>query len=326
MRQGQQKRMRGRNRGGGGKGPNTLNRTFESNGPDVKVRGTAAHIAEKYVQLARDAQSSGDPILAEAYLQHAEHYFRVIAAAQPQFNGHQTFGQPAEEEDEGEDMDFEGPIPSMPQPYPQGGQPQGGDGEPRFRDQQRERHFGDRSYGGERPPFGERQEGERQHHDRFARDRFQGDRGPRQDRPFEGYRGEDGGDGERAFNPRHSRHNRRDRFGDRPYQERQQNDRPPYQDRQPGERQSYPERSFQQPQPVVPIDQPQPDIGDDAALSALPSFITGPATPVAPPAASEGEGEARFPLRSRRRRAPKRSSGDDGEAPAPETGVEPVGE
>ena len=90
MRQGQQKRMRGRNRGtggGGGKGPNTLNRTFESNGPDVKVRGTAAHIAEKYVQLARDAQSSGDPILAEAYLQHAEHYFRVIAAAQPQFTG-----------------------------------------------------------------------------------------------------------------------------------------------------------------------------------------------------------------------------------------------
>ena len=82
MRQGQQKRMRGRSRGG--KGPNPLSRSYESNGPDVKVRGTAAHIAEKYVQLARDAQSSGDPILAESYLQHAEHYFRIIAAAQPQ--------------------------------------------------------------------------------------------------------------------------------------------------------------------------------------------------------------------------------------------------
>src|SRR4029078_831774 len=127
MRQGQQKRMRGRNRGSGGKGPNTLNRTLESNGPDVKVRGTAAHIAEKYVQLARDAQSSGDPILAEAYLQHAEHYFRVIAAAQPQFNGQPSFNQESEDEDEGEDFEFDGPIPSMPQPAYQGqGGQQGG--------------------------------------------------------------------------------------------------------------------------------------------------------------------------------------------------------
>jgi len=121
MRQGQQKRMRGRNRGGGsGKGPNPLSRTYESNGPDVKVRGTAAHIAEKYVQLARDAQASGDPILAEAYLQHAEHYFRVIAAAQPQFNGQPAFGQTQDEEEEGEDLDFEGPIPSMPQQFAPG--------------------------------------------------------------------------------------------------------------------------------------------------------------------------------------------------------------
>jgi hypothetical protein len=58
---------------------------FESNGPDVKIRGNPAHIAEKYMQLARDAQSSGDPIAAENYYQHAEHYFRVIAAAQEQF-------------------------------------------------------------------------------------------------------------------------------------------------------------------------------------------------------------------------------------------------
>ena len=55
---------------------------YESNGPDVKIRGNASHIAEKYLQLARDAQSSGDPIAAENYYQHAEHYFRLIAAAQ----------------------------------------------------------------------------------------------------------------------------------------------------------------------------------------------------------------------------------------------------
>ena len=74
----QNKRMRGRSR----KASNPLSRTFESNGPDVKIRGTALHVAEKYVQLARDAQASGDRITAENYLQHAEHYFRIIAAAQ----------------------------------------------------------------------------------------------------------------------------------------------------------------------------------------------------------------------------------------------------
>jgi len=81
MRPGNQsnKRMRGRGR----KGPNPLTRTYESNGPDVKIRGTAQHIAEKYQQLARDAQASGDRIMSENYLQHAEHYLRIIAAAQP---------------------------------------------------------------------------------------------------------------------------------------------------------------------------------------------------------------------------------------------------
>jgi hypothetical protein len=64
------------------KGPNPLTRTYESSGPDVKIRGTALHIGEKYLQLARDAQSSGDPVMAESYLQHAEHYFRLIASAQ----------------------------------------------------------------------------------------------------------------------------------------------------------------------------------------------------------------------------------------------------
>src|SRR6185295_3494852 len=82
MRQGQQnnKRMRGRNR----KGPNPLTRSYESNGGDVKIRGNALHVAEKYVQLARDAQSSGDRVAAENYLQHAEHYYRIVTAAQAQ--------------------------------------------------------------------------------------------------------------------------------------------------------------------------------------------------------------------------------------------------
>lgn len=71
-------------RGRGRKAPNPLTRSYESNGPDVKIRGTALHIAEKYQQLARDAQASGDRVTSENYLQHAEHYLRIIASAQPQ--------------------------------------------------------------------------------------------------------------------------------------------------------------------------------------------------------------------------------------------------
>ena len=82
MRNGQNKRMRGRNNHR--KSHNPMVRVFESNGPDVKIRGTPAHIAEKYLTLTRDAQSSGDPVLAENYLQHAEHYSRIIMAYREQ--------------------------------------------------------------------------------------------------------------------------------------------------------------------------------------------------------------------------------------------------
>jgi len=92
MRNGQNKRMRGRNRKGGHH-QNPLSRVYESNGPDVKIRGTASHVAEKYLQLARDAQSSGDPVAAENYYQHAEHYFRLIAAAQEQYRQSQPYYQ-----------------------------------------------------------------------------------------------------------------------------------------------------------------------------------------------------------------------------------------
>jgi hypothetical protein len=105
MRNGQNKRMRGRNR----KGQNPLTRIYESNGPDVKIRGTASHVAEKYVQLARDAQASGDPVAAENYFQHAEHYFRLIAAAQEQFRQNQPYYRPEgdQREDGFEDTDEE---------------------------------------------------------------------------------------------------------------------------------------------------------------------------------------------------------------------------
>src|SRR5690348_2173270 len=75
--------------GGGGGGGHNPNRTFDSNGPEVKVRGSASHVFEKYLQLARDANSSGDRVMAENYLQHAEHYFRIMAAQQAQMQQYQ---------------------------------------------------------------------------------------------------------------------------------------------------------------------------------------------------------------------------------------------
>ena len=138
------KRGRGRNRngggggggnnngGGGGKPQNVLHRNFESTGPDVKVRGNAQHVYEKYLQLARDANSSGDRVMAESYLQHAEHYYRIIAAAQASMtqqqrdqhaannrangNGEHANGNGAEQSAEGEEQ--QGATVESTQPPP----------------------------------------------------------------------------------------------------------------------------------------------------------------------------------------------------------------
>jgi hypothetical protein len=135
MRNGQNnnKRMRNRNNNNNNnnnnnrRGQNPMTRVFESNGPDIKIRGTASHVAEKYVQLARDARSSGDPVASENYYQHAEHYFRLIAAAQEQFRQNQPQPRtenemPAEDsDDEGESFSNFGQepgfVPAQPQPF-----------------------------------------------------------------------------------------------------------------------------------------------------------------------------------------------------------------
>ncbi|WP_298108177.1 DUF4167 domain-containing protein [Bradyrhizobium sp.] len=129
MRNGQNnKRMRNRNNNNNNnrRGQNPMTRVFESNGPDIKIRGTASHVAEKYLQLARDARSSGDPVAAENYYQHAEHYFRLIAAAQEQFRQNQPQPRPdaeviSEESDEedgfssfGQEPGF---VPQQQQPF-----------------------------------------------------------------------------------------------------------------------------------------------------------------------------------------------------------------
>ena len=83
-----------RPRSRGGKRPSNARSVFDSNGPDVKVRGTAQQVLDKYLTLARDAQSSGDRVQAEAYLQYAEHYFRILSADQAASNQGQNQGGP----------------------------------------------------------------------------------------------------------------------------------------------------------------------------------------------------------------------------------------
>lgn len=179
MRPGQHnKRGRGRNRrhnggGGGGGGGNPLNRVYESNGPDVKVRGTAQTVADKYLQLGRDAQVSGDIVMAESYYQHAEHYLRILAAAQayqqqmqPQYRRPEDdFGDDEEIDTAAEGDDAQPEIGERPTFAAETGeQPEGFDqGEPRRDYQQANRGPDQQGHGRER-------------HDR--RDRFR----PRWDR------------------------------------------------------------------------------------------------------------------------------------------------
>ena len=177
MRQGQQNR---RGRGRGRKPQNPLARNYESNGPDVKIRGTAAHIAEKYMSLARDALASGDMVTAESYLQHAEHYNRIIMAAQSQMGaqhgGHQGEGpngggyrprwNPDTTDDEGGEFDSVeggGDVRSAGGggggAFRQGGEMRQGGGEVRG-SQDRERHESNREHhGGGREQGGGRRYG-----------------------------------------------------------------------------------------------------------------------------------------------------------------------
>jgi hypothetical protein len=176
MRNGQNKRMRGRNRnhkghhsssgggggggsGGGGHHHNPLTRVYESNGQEVKIRGTAHHIAEKYMQLARDAQGSGDPVTAENHFQHAEHYLRVIAAAQEQFRAQNPYYQappaPGTQTDEAFDGDDEDGSQPTQQGQPVQAQPQNVGGQQNFNNQQPSYPPREQSqpYGGQQPQY-----------------------------------------------------------------------------------------------------------------------------------------------------------------------------
>ncbi|MGA8582310.1 MAG: DUF4167 domain-containing protein [Roseiarcus sp.] len=292
MRPGQNKRMRGRptnNR----RGPNPLTRSYESNGPDVKIRGNAHHVAEKYLQLARDAHTGGDPVAAENYLQHAEHYFRLIASAQAAQALAQG-GQPRPPgEGEIDDMEEDGDFGTMSDRFTSPAERQIAYQQPQqgFQPQPNVAPTPPQPYA-ERPPY----EGDRQGpNDRagFAnRQDRQGnrfpDRGPRQDRPFadrnEGYRD-----------------NRQGRDG-RPRDFR------PYRDSQSQPARDVSAEGAVQPElPSFITASPRTNAADPATGAPLPDAIASPAPVRAPESAPpefespSGEGGA-FPPRGRRRR------------------------
>jgi hypothetical protein len=298
MRPGQKNRMRGgRGNNNNRRGPNPLTRSYESNGPDMKVRGTPQHIAEKYVQLARDAHSSGDTVMAESYLQHAEHYYRIIAAAQNaqqqawnQANGiPNTEAEQLEDEDEFEVAGADRFTFRAPQNFqqPQGGGFNGQNGGYAQQPYQQGQPYNADPGAGDQPPMPEGQpmqgqpapgEGGQQNYQQQ----------PRGDRPF----------GNRRFDERNNRRFGRDRGdrnfggdrqggdnrpqGDRPFNDRPQGERPQFQPRNEGPREA--------------------SDGD----APLPSFITGSRGQVQDSAPQDdageaGGGEAGFRPRRRRR-------------------------
>lgn len=332
MRPGQNRRMRGRNNSGGGnnngnrKSPNPLQRSYESNGPDVKVRGTAQHVAEKYLQLARDAQSSGDTVAAESYFQFAEHYYRILLAAQEQMA--QQFGHSfppnrafVEDADEGEEEGDEEGQSFQPGTGPQPEMRANGYGNPN----------GYNGHGGGPRAEGEGGEGQQQGGQRFdrnnRRERFNNDRnnnnnerrfdrqdrGERRfDRNAEGGQGAPGGYAPRPDAPRSdipvSEGGAVEAAPEQAQGEQRRFERPERAERPQRERRPRREREV------------EADASDDVA-AALPSFLTNPvpvrvaapepveapaAEPVAAaPAEPAADGAEAAPKRTRRRRSPR---------------------
>jgi hypothetical protein len=331
------KRQRGRNRGGGGgsggggKPQQNANRAFESNGPDgVKVRGNAQHVFEKYQQLARDAGSAGDRVLAENYLQHAEHYFRLVRAIQPQRALSDIIGR--DNFSSGYDIDFEDESGAQAGYVDSNDSGEGGDGESETRES-RDRNEGRRDRDDRQRddrPRDERQRDDRPRDERPREDRQRDDRNrddrPRDDRPRDERPREDrnGGERQRDDRPRDDRprgEGRRDRWrerNDRNGGERQdRGDRPErVEARDPlavVEPQASPLVTESAPERASPVLRDAPMLRDaDGGESHAPAFLQARAPAAAPEAAAEEK-----PARKPRRRAPRSFEG--GETPPGET-------
>lgn len=298
------KRQRGRGRGGGGGGKpqqQNANRAFDSNGPDgVKVRGNAQTVFEKYQQLARDASSAGDRVLAENYLQHAEHYFRLLRALQPQRPASEILGRDQfasgydiDFEDEGAQAQSEAADEAAAEAGEGGGEAEGREGRWQNRDER---------------PREDRQRDDRQRDER-----------PRDERPRDRFEGRDRDDRNRDRDrDREGQGGRRDRWRDRDDRNRdrdraerggeERRERPERREDRP-EREPQPAFAAQAPQPAaVAEERPSPVLRDaEGGESHAPAFLQAPAAAAPRPEGGEEEAPAKRP---RRRRAPRSFEGD----------------
>ena len=293
------KRQRGRNRGGsgggggggggGGKQPQNANRAFDSGGPEgIKVRGNAQTVFEKYQQLARDSGAAGDRVLAENYLQHAEHYFRLLRAMQPQRPASDILGR--DNFSSGFDIDFED----------EGAQAQA---------EAADEAAAEAAARGETPAPPEPEAQPRWQNDRPRDDRPRDDR-PRDDRPRDDRpRAEADGrrDRWRDERPREDRP-REDRFqADRPRDDRPRDDRPRYDRQDRADRQDRDPMPVIEPQaqPFVAEERPGPVLRDaEGGQSHAPAFLQARAEP------PSEDGEVKKP---RRRRTAARPAGGETE-------------
>ena len=297
------------------------------------MRGAAQSVYEKYQQLARDAASSGDRVLAENYLQHAEHYFRVLRAIQPNRPVSDIIGKDAYAAYE---IDFEAEPPEEPEvvEQPAEGQAEGGEGgeggDPRRdrfegRDRNRDRNDRDRNdrnrdrwrdrddrnrddRNRDERPRDDRPRDDRPRDDRPREDRFRDrDDRPRDDRPAaEGEAQPQVGEGPGEYREGRRRGRDRDRNRDRDWQPR--GDRDPMAVIEPEASPLTAEAPASEGSPLLR--------GQDGDVSHAPAFLgrkteraEAPA-PEAPASAADGE-EVKKP---RRRRAPRSFEG--GDAPA----------
>ena len=307
------KRQRGRNRGGGGGGgkpqQQNANRAFDSNGPEgIKVRGNAQHVFEKYQQLARDANAAGDRVLGENYLQHAEHYFRLLRAIQPQRPASEILGR--DQFSSGFDIDFEdesgaqaqadGPS-EEPETSEDGAEARGGWQERPRDDRARDDRQRDDRPRDDRPRDDRRDDRQRDNRDR-GRDRWR----DRDDRPRDD-RGRD--DRPRDDRPRDERPRDDRPRDDRPRDDRPRDDRPrddrrderPQRDRY--ERQDRDPLAVVEPQAAAPLTAPEPRPSrvlrdSEGGESHAPAFLQAPA-----PRREPADGEEVAAKRPRRRRA-----------------------
>ncbi len=344
------KRQRGRNRntgqqGGGAKPQQNVNRAFDSNGPEhIKIRGHAQHVYEKYQQLARDASTAGDRVLAENYLQHAEHYFRTIRALSPNRQvtdivGRESFasGFDIDFEDEGMQAALEatdaaalnGPPPGEAQPQSgegsEAGAIDGQNGQQRDRwetraprENRNDRPYNDRPYNRDGQGQGQ---GQGQSQNQGQPQNQQGDR-PRYENRDRPYNRDDRGDRPRTDGAQQQQQDR-PRYENRDRQDRPRDDRP-REDR--GER-TYarddraPREDAAEAVAAAPVIAPVSEVvarakaarvlrSEDGGVSQLPAFLQGAAAPAPTPSAAEAEdGETRRPRRRRTRAAASEGEG-----------------